>query len=762
MNKSDTQRTLVLHKKQSRLWFGTSLTQFLKTELRDFPERRVAALRLFIVTMIIAIVNETLHVPPLGAIALLICLSYDAYANSGQALAFGLRQFGYIIVTTLVSVFALMFAGNEPWLLLPLSLIIIALALFHARLIAWPTGIALWYSVAVLYSPSTPEASIYNALWNIPIIGVLAIGSWTIVHWVIKPQDPRKLLKESIAAQLSTVETIFAARLADSGVNLHKQVAVNLSSAGRFGKTLGLLANTELVHPSLRQQHETYLELLLEIDGLREFALWLDQVLTAEYRAQAMTQEKFNVYLALQSACATLRQGIEESRDVSSQIEALLADEVLHSYTLQTTASLQTNPSILTAMWRGMQRIAGLIHHIHNPALASDIKTLEPETDSKDAAHWLPDWFGYEFWATHADSLQFGIKFSLGAILCALIVESLGWPGINTAIPTCLVAAQTSLGADYRLSILRVSGAILGGLCAYFYVLIFQSQLDTIVGFAVATTPVWAIAAWISAGSERIAYLGRQVGFSFAMFVLHDFGPVTDLYLSRDRVIGILLGFIVMGILDYALWPRRSIVLARHHTTAALHTLAKLTTRLPDLSLILKHTLPLRLSAEKDLSVAQVLVIHAILEPDARLIYKANERTALRAIIEAASNLSGLLQIRRRYRLLSGQQFSSFPDKLQEQSRSFDTALTSALENAALVLQGRQQETITEVANIHALLKQSYTEHHRINSLPTDLAMEWELRFRLDQQIIELVEQIQKKAVDSVLYRLKANSTIDQ
>jgi multidrug resistance protein MdtO len=72
MNKSDTQHTLVLHKRQSRLWFGTSLTQFLKTELQDFPERRVAALRLFIVTMIIAIVNETLHVPPLGRLP---CLS---------------------------------------------------------------------------------------------------------------------------------------------------------------------------------------------------------------------------------------------------------------------------------------------------------------------------------------------------------------------------------------------------------------------------------------------------------------------------------------------------------------------------------------------------------------------------------------------------------------------------------------------------------------------------------------------------------------
>jgi multidrug resistance protein MdtO len=754
MNNGDTQHASVPHKRRSRLWFGTSLAQFLKVELKDSPERRVAAFRLFIVALIIVLVSQTLHVPPLGAIALLICLSYDAYANAGQSLAFGLRQLGYIIVTTLVSVFTLMLAGNDAWLLLPLSFIIMAVALFHARLIAWPTGIALWYSVAVLYSPSTPDQAIYNALWNIPIIGVLAIGSWTVVHLTIKPQDPLKQLTSSIAEQLAAIEYIFNARLADSGVVIHKRISSKFPSAGSFGKILGLLANTELVHPSMRKQHDTYLALLLEIDGLRQMAIWLDQVLTAEYRAQAMTQEKLDVYLALQSACATLRQGIEESRDVSGQIGALLTDEVLHSY------SLQTNPSLLTAIWRAQQRIAGLMHDLHNPA-APEVKTTEAETGSNEADGWFPAWFGYEFWATHADSLQFGIKFSLGAILCMLIVESLGWPDINTAIPTCLVAAQTSLGADYRLSILRVSGAILGGLCAYFYVLVLQSQLDTIAGFALATAPVWAIAAWISSGSERIAYMGRQLGFSFAMFVLHDFGPVTDLYLPRDRVIGILLGIGVMGVLDYALWPRRSIVLARHHSAVALHTLAKFTTRLPDLSLMLKHALPLRLSAEKDLAAAQDLVIHAVLEPDARLTYKANERTALRAVIEAAGNLSGLLQIRGRYRLLSGQQFSSFPDELQEHSRTFDAALASALENAALVLQGRQQESRTEVADIHAQLKQSYTEHHRIDSLPDDLAMEWELRFMLDQQIMELIEQIQRMAVNSISYRLKAGSIID-
>lgn len=754
MNSGDTQDASFPDESRSRLWFGTGLIQFLTAELKDFPGRRVAAFRLFIVSLTIALVSQALHVPPLGAIALLICLSYDAYANAGQSLLFGIRQLGYIIVTTLLSVLTLMLAGDEAWLLLPLSFLIMSAALFHARLTAWPTGIALWYSVAVLYSPSDPEQGIYNALWNIPIIGVLAIGSWTVVHLTIKPQDPLKLLKVSIVEQLAAVESILSTRLADSGVTVHDRVITTLSNPGSFGKVIGLLANAELIHPSTHKRHDAYLALLLEIDGLRQIAIWLDQVLAAEYRAQPMTQEKLNVYLVLQSACATLRQGMEASRDVFVQVETLLADDVLHRY------SLQTHPSLLTAIWRALQRIAGLLHDLHQPASKPDIKALEDVTDDKKADGWFPAWFGYAFWARHADSLQFGIKFSFGAILCTLIIESLAWPGINTAIPTCLVAAQTSLGADYRLSLLRLSGAVLGGLCAYFYVLVFQSQLDTIAGFVLATTPFWAVAAWISSGSERIAYLGRQLGFSFALFVLHDFGPVADLYLPRDRVIGILLGVIVMGVIDYALWPRRSIALARHHGAAALHSLAGLTSRLPDLSLLLRHTLPLRLAAEKDLGAARDLVMHAVLEPDAGSIYKVNERAALNQVLEAAENLSGLLQIRRRYRLLSGQQFSRFPEELQQYSRAFDAALTSALENAARVLQGEPQVARTEASDIHTLLKQSYTEHHRIDNLPADLAMEWELRFMLDQQIIERIEHIQQRTLDAVSYRPKAGSAM--
>ena len=743
MNNGEPSQAEISRHSLARLWFGTSLAQFLQAELKDFPERRVAAFRLFLVSLTIVLVSQSLHVPPFGAIALLICLSYDAYANAGQSLLFGLRQLGYLMVTTVLSILTLMVAGNEPWLLLCLSFSILALALFHARLSAWPTGIALWYAIVVLYSPSTPQANVYQALWTVPIIGVLALGIWTVVHLTIKPQDPLKLLKAGITAQLASVEHIFSERLAASGLPSYQPTIPPHNTTGGLGKLLGLLSNAELIHPGMRQYHETYTALLLEIDGLHQLADWLAQILPAEYRAQTLTQQKLNVYLALQSACAKLREGEGGHHTLSRQMNDLLSEDVLLSYS-------GTNASILTALWRALQRIAVLMQDLQQTPLPTTANRLAAEPAVDQGSQVLPAWFGYEFWATHADSLQFGLKFSLGAILCTLIVQGLNWPDINTAIPTCLVAAQTSLGADYRLSLLRVSGAALGGLCAYAYVMVFQSQLDTIVGFAFATAPFWALAAWITAGSERIAYLGRQLGFSFALFVMHDFGPVTDLYLPRDRIIGILLGLLVMGLLDYALWPRRSVVLARHHCVTALKTLAKLSSRPLDAGHLLKRTLPVRLAAEKELAAAHDLLAHAVLEPDARLLAKAHERTALRAIIRDASHLSGLMQIRKRYRLLSGQQFSQFPETLQFLSRAFDTSLATALENTAQVLQGEQQENRASLAENQQNLEQSYSTYHAIDNLPADLAMEWALRFRLDRQIVTLIEKIETSALKSI------------
>jgi multidrug resistance protein MdtO len=58
MNHGDTQPASAPDKNRSRLWFGTGLALVPgRLSFRDFPGRRVAAFRLFIVALTIALVN---------------------------------------------------------------------------------------------------------------------------------------------------------------------------------------------------------------------------------------------------------------------------------------------------------------------------------------------------------------------------------------------------------------------------------------------------------------------------------------------------------------------------------------------------------------------------------------------------------------------------------------------------------------------------------------------------------------------------------
>ncbi len=63
------------------------------------------------------------------------------------------------------------------------------------------------------------------------------------------------------------------------------------------------------------------------------------------------------------------------------------------------------------------------------------------------------------------------------------------------------------------------------------------------------------LSAWVSSGNERIAYAGIQIGLAFLLTVLHGFGPSTDLGVALDRVLGILLGNLVVYLIFTYVWP---------------------------------------------------------------------------------------------------------------------------------------------------------------------------------------------------------------
>jgi multidrug resistance protein MdtO len=75
---------------------------------------------------------------------------------------------------------------------------------------------------------------------------------------------------------------------------------------------------------------------------------------------------------------------------------------------------------------------------------------------------------------------------------------------------------------------------------------------------------------------RRVAYAGVQIGLAFYLVVLHGTGPTVDMYTARDRIIGILLGNIVIFVIFTTIWPASAASVVRTNVAKALAQLAAL------------------------------------------------------------------------------------------------------------------------------------------------------------------------------------------
>jgi multidrug resistance protein MdtO len=73
--------------------------------------------------------------------------------------------------------------------------------------------------------------------------------------------------------------------------------------------------------------------------------------------------------------------------------------------------------------------------------------------------------------------------------------------------------------------------------------------IDTIFGFALFFAAATAIAAWFATSSPRLAFLGVQIALAFYFVNLQDFEFQTDLTVARDKVAGVFVGILVMGLI---------------------------------------------------------------------------------------------------------------------------------------------------------------------------------------------------------------------
>jgi hypothetical protein len=188
----------------------------------------------------------------------------------------------------------------------------------------------------------------------------------------------------------------------------------------------------------------------------------------------------------------------------------------------------------------------------------------------KPKSLFVPDAF------TNPAHVHFALKVTFAAMFCYIFYMAIDWSGIHTAFITCTFIALESTGATLHKGVLRIGGCVIGGALALFTLVFLMPHMDTIASLIVVVGCASAIAGWVGAGTELISYAGLQIAFAFFYSVFQGYAPDTDLDNVRNRVIGILFGLIVTGLVFRYIWPERTIDRLRDALRQALRQVARL------------------------------------------------------------------------------------------------------------------------------------------------------------------------------------------
>jgi len=295
---------------------------------------------------------------------------------------------------------------------------------------------------------------------------------------------------------------------------------------------------------------------------------------------------------------------------------------------------------------------------------------------------------------SNSEHLKFGLRGCFAASVCYLLYNGKAWPGISTAITTCFLTALSTIGSSHQKQLLRITGAIVGGVLLGIGAEVFiLPGLDSIAGFTLLFLAVTVISAWIMTSSPRLSYFGVQVVVAFYLINLSEFAVQTSLVLARDRVIGILLGLLVMWLVFDQLWSVSAAMQMKGTFISNLRLLAQFARepifddlrKASERSYSFRETINSNLDRVRDLSGGVLLEFGPSREQDLALrerIIRWQTQVRMLFLTEIAlwkyrAQLPGF----------------ELPKALVTQQRQFDEGLASTLEGLADRLEGRSSKS---------------------------------------------------------------------
>ncbi|HEV7731910.1 MAG TPA: FUSC family protein [Candidatus Binatia bacterium] len=524
--------------------------RFLAHEMAPTPGRFRAAMRVVVACQAAIVLVMGLHIP-YGHWAVITIFTVSQ-TDAGASLKKGIERVLGTILGGLVALYAIIAFADAPWVVVPLIGIGCGMGLFLSRTTTSPyVGMLMGITFAILLPIGVSEASADPALWRILVVAIgvaLATGA-QVWLW---PDDPARLLLEDVGRVLATIENIVTR--AACGETTVMPDALGASGLGRH---LDLLANAEARHPSLRRRHDEQLALVTELDRLLTAALWLPSCGVTEIDPASAQR-----LAGIAARCTELRRALA-AREAPAPLPAVVGEPA--------------SPALLASimeMERALSGIAATLHFLGTPVDTP----VEPPSHRKAVAFFSP-----AFSLQNTEAVRFALKGALASTIAYVLYHGLAWPGIATCVATCVIVAQTTTGAGTQKAILRIAGTLLGCALGLGLVVFAMPRLESLFGLLLVLAGTFFVAAWIVVGSPRTAYAGMQAGMALAMYSLDVFGPATNLVVGRDRVVGIVVGIIIMTTIDRWLWPVFAQRGLRDHMAAAMRAMATLSrVGLPD------------------------------------------------------------------------------------------------------------------------------------------------------------------------------------
>ncbi len=556
-------------------WPTLGLWAFLRRELAFTPERWQATLRLTLActAATVPIMMFKLHIPLLTMIVMYLLTKEETTATLVGTLG------GMIGVTIGLGLALLVYlsALDITWLRVCLIPAFVGGGLFLNRiLVLGPLGTAIGLpaAMAMIVPDIYPIPGILDRFliwlwWSI----VLGLGINLGVQLLLNPGNALDMLVQALRTRLQAVEASIECRLATANGAARAGAAPAVSALALSGvaSQLALLKMVQLRWASLRPYRLELHALILCVDRLVTTTAALEAV--GPVSLQAPVRGRLQ---RVAQACVQVRHAIEHRHGP----DAFVAPQ---------DTSATTEDMVVLPLLAEMERVLATIP-LAWPGRPSGSATAQPPVEAAPPRRLLvPDAFA------NPEYVRFAIKGALAATLCYVIITAADVTNeIYTAVITCMVCSLSTIGASAQKGLLRFTGAVLGGTMGVVTCLYIFPHVDSLGGFWIPFSVGTAVAAYVNFGSPRISYCGYQIGLAFYKVVLQGYGPVTELRLARNRLVGIALGLVVFGVIDTQLWPVRAGATILPTLATALRLLARLA-RLPG-----QPVAPARLLSEAD------------------------------------------------------------------------------------------------------------------------------------------------------------------